>query len=209
MLFIGIGSKPETPLTNGTSLVNVTNNTEPIATTFATSSPTTTIETKQIEPQSFETSSINANDQNDHDVDAATEAALMAYDFDCGMPYPPPTVISDWNEKTWEEGAKAEAEEAQRKDEALKKEYRNQETQTESLKEEVEISKQEPQSESLKEKDAPKTEMEVWKPKTEISKSDAEAPKQEVERPHAKATFTIPIHIVHKLPDSAVEELRR
>lgn len=37
-----------------------------------------------------------------------------------------------------------------------------------------------------------------------FDKSDENA-----ERPHAKATFSIPIHIVHRLPDSAILNLQR
>lgn len=43
----------------------------------------------------------------------------------------------------------------------------------------------------------------------EISQPEKEIPQPEKEIPHAKATFTIPIHIVHKCPDSAINDLHR
>lgn len=117
-------SKPESPLVNEP---NNFSDSGSITNTLATSLPPI---------ESIEVQSIDASDQKNDSNESTTESsrALMPYDFDCSMPYPPSVLA----ENSWEE---------------------------------------------------------ISQPEIEI--------------PHAKATFSIPIHIVHKCPDSAINNLHR
>lgn len=118
MLFMS-NSKPESPMTNEP---NNFSDSGSIMNTLATSLPTI---------ESIEVRSIDVSDPKNDSEESTTESrrALMPYDFDCSMPYPPSVL--------------------------------------------------------------------------------AESSQAEKEIEHVKATFTIPIHIVHKCPDSAINDLHR
>lgn len=125
MLFMA-NSIPESPLVK-----DVNNFSEPGSiTTFAsTSEPNNTGEKDSIDAQQPTTFG---------ETTPNPMTALVPYDFDCSMPYPPSVLAGE--QGSWDEPSQ---------------------------------------------------------------------PPDEPEKPHAKATFTVPIHIVHKLPDSALIDLHR
>lgn len=98
--------------------------------------------------QSFATTSFPTTNVPDADINNCTDenspsTALMPYDFDCAMPYPPQVITSD-----------------------------------------------SPSSFA----------------------ADSNKPQQQNEhevQPHAKAMISVPLHIVHRLPDSAIIDLHR
>lgn len=130
MLFMS-NSKLESPMANEP---NNFSDSGSIMNTLATSLPT--IESIEVRP-------IDVSDSKNDSEESTTESrrALMPYDFDCSMPYPPSVLA----ESSWEE----------------------------------------------------------------ISQAEKEISQAEKEIEHVKATFTIPIHIVHKCPDSAINDLHR
>lgn len=125
MLFMA-NSNPDSPLVSD---VNNFNESGSITTFASTSEPTITGEKDSIEAQQ----PITYGEATPNPM-----TALVPYDFDCSMPYPPSVMANE--QGSWEEPTH---------------------------------------------------------------------PPEEPEKPHAKATFTIPIHIVHKLPDSALSDLHR
>lgn len=152
MLFMS-NSKPDLPMTSPGSI------------SVATSLPTTTVE-------SIEIQTIDPNEKKNCSDETTTNSntALTPYDFDCSMPYPP-NVIDDWDENSWGKG--------------------EDEPEVQPEMKQLESKLDEPQS------------------KLEEPQSKVDEPQPEVEHPHAKATFSIPIHVVHKLPDSAVNDLHK